>query len=341
MTSYEAAGVDIAAGERAVELMKSRVARSRRPEVVDDASGFAGLFDASAFLRYKRPLLATSTDGVGTKVDLARRLGIYDTIGHDLVGMVIDDLAVCGAEPLFMTDYIACGKVVPERIADIVGGIADACALAGCALVGGETAEHPGLLEEDEFDVAGAGTGVVEADGLLGPDRVRPGDAVIAMASSGIHSNGYSLVRHILATTGLDLESQPADLGRTLGEELLTPTRIYAKDCLALIGSGGVRAFAHITGGGLAANLARSLPPTVDAVLRRSSWEVPPIFRTLQAQGNVPQAEMDKTFNLGVGMAAIVAPEAADEALRVLRGRGVPAWSLGEIVPGTGTTSLS
>lgn len=164
--SYEAAGVDIAAGERAVELMKSRV-RARRPEVVDDASGFAGLFDASAFLRYKRPLLATSTDGVGTKVDLARRLGVYDTIGHDLVGMVIDDLAVCGAEPLFMTDYIACGKVVPERIADIVGGVADACALAGCALVGGETAEHPGLLEPDEFDLAGAGTGVVEADEVL------------------------------------------------------------------------------------------------------------------------------------------------------------------------------
>ncbi|WP_067451735.1 phosphoribosylformylglycinamidine cyclo-ligase [Actinomadura macra] len=341
MTSYEAAGVDIAAGERAVELMKSRVARSRRPEVVDDASGFAGLFDASAFLRYKRPLLATSTDGVGTKVDLARRLGIYDTIGHDLVGMVIDDLAVCGAEPLFMTDYIACGKVVPERIADIVGGIADACALAGCALVGGETAEHPGLLEADEFDVAGAGTGVVEADGLLGPDRVRPGDAVIAMASSGIHSNGYSLVRHILATTDLRLDSQPADLGRPLGEELLTPTRIYAKDCLALIDSGGVHAFAHITGGGLAANLARSLPSTVDAVLRRSSWEVPAIFRTLQAHGDVLQPEMDKAFNLGVGMAAIVAPDSADEALRLLTGRGVPAWALGEIVPGTGTTTLS
>ncbi|WP_131736885.1 phosphoribosylformylglycinamidine cyclo-ligase [Actinomadura roseirufa] len=341
MTSYEAAGVDIAAGERAVELMKSRVARSRRPEVVDDASGFAGLFDASAFLRYRRPLLATSTDGVGTKVDLARRLGVYDTIGHDLVGMVIDDLAVCGAEPLFMTDYIACGKVVPERIADIVGGIADACALAGCALVGGETAEHPGLLEADEFDIAGAGTGVVEADELLGPDRVRPGDAVIAMASSGIHSNGYSLVRHILATTDLTLESQPDELDRPLGEELLTPTRIYAKDCLALTRAGGVRAFAHITGGGLAANLARSLPPTADAVLSRSSWEVPAIFRTLQDRGGVPQAEMDKTFNLGVGMAAIVSPEAADTALRLLGDRGVPSWHLGEITTGTGTTTLS
>ncbi|MFD0684200.1 phosphoribosylformylglycinamidine cyclo-ligase [Actinomadura fibrosa] len=340
VTSYEAAGVDIAAGERAVELMKSRVARSRRPEVVDDASGFAGLFDASAFLRYKRPLLATSTDGVGTKVDLARRLGIYDTVGHDLVGMVIDDLAVCGAEPLFMTDYIACGKVVPERIADIVGGIADACALAGCALVGGETAEHPGLLEADEFDIAGAGTGVVEADELLGPDRVRAGDAVIAMASSGIHSNGYSLVRHILATTELELESEPGELDRPLGEELLTPTRIYAQDCLALTRAGGVRAFAHITGGGLAANLARSLPPTADAVLDRSSWEVPALFRVLQRHGDVPQAEMDKTFNLGVGMAAIVAPDTADAALRLLADRGVPAWHLGEITAGTGSAVL-
>ncbi|MGI5417961.1 phosphoribosylformylglycinamidine cyclo-ligase [Actinomadura luteofluorescens] len=339
-TSYEAAGVDIAAGERAVELMKSRVARSRRPEVVDDVSGFAGLFDASALLRYDRPLLATSTDGVGTKVDLARRLGVYDTIGHDLVGMVIDDLAVCGAEPLFMTDYIACGKVVPERIADIVGGIADACALAGAALVGGETAEHPGLLEADEFDVAGAGTGVVEADRILGPERVRAGDVVIAMASSGIHSNGYSLVRHILATTDLTLESRSADLDRPLGEELLTPTRIYAKDCLALAETGGARAFAHITGGGLAANLARSLPPGVDAVLDRSSWEVPAVFRLLQTHGDVPQAEMDKTFNLGVGMAAIVAPDRADEALHLLTSRGVPSWVLGEITEGTGEATF-
>ena len=339
-TSYEAAGVDIAAGERAVELMRSKVARARRPEVVDDASGFAGLFDASALLRYRRPLLATSTDGVGTKVDLARRLGVYGTVGHDLVGMVIDDLAVCGAEPLFMTDYIACGKVVPERVADIVGGIADACALAGCALVGGETAEHPGLLEPDEFDLAGAGTGVVEADGLLGPDRVRAGDAVLAMASSGIHSNGYSLVRHILATTDLTLETRLAELSRPLGEELLTPTRIYAQDCLALTRAGGVHAFAHITGGGLAANLARSLPDSVDAVLRRSSWTVPPLFEVLRSYGDVPAAEMDKTFNMGVGMVAIVAGDAADAALRLLAERDVPAWVLGEIVPGGGDARL-
>ncbi|MCP2337689.1 phosphoribosylformylglycinamidine cyclo-ligase [Actinomadura rupiterrae] len=341
-TSYEAAGVDIAAGERAVELMKARVARSRRPEVVDDASGFAGLFDASAFLKYRRPLLATSTDGVGTKVDLARRLGTYDTIGHDLVGMVLDDLAVCGAEPLFMTDYIACGKVVPERIADIVGGIAEGCALAGAALVGGETAEHPGLLGADEFDVAGAGTGVVEADELLGPDRVRPGDAVVAMASSGIHSNGYSLVRHILANSDLTIEARPDELGRTLGEELLTPTRIYAKDMLALVKeTGGVRAFAHITGGGLTSNLARSLPETVDAVLRRDSWTIPPLFEILRAHGDVPQAEMDKTFNLGVGMVAIVAPDTADAAIALLNARGVPSWLLGETVEGTGNSTYA
>jgi phosphoribosylformylglycinamidine cyclo-ligase len=335
-TSYEAAGVDIAAGERAVELMKSRVAVSRRPEVVDDASGFAGLFDVSAFARYRRPLLATSTDGVGTKVDLARRLGVYDTIGHDLVGMVIDDLAVCGAEPLFMTDYIACGKVVPERIAAIVGGVAEACALAGCALVGGETAEHPGLLGPDEFDLAGAGTGVVEADELLGPGRVMAGDVVIAMASSGVHANGYSLVRHVLKESALDLDAEPAELARPLGAELLTPTRIYALDCLMLARAGAVHAFAHITGGGITANLARSLPATVDAVLRRSSWTPPAIFALLQRYGDVPQGEMDKTFNLGVGMAAIVPADRADEALRLLAERDVPAWILGEVVPGNG-----
>jgi phosphoribosylformylglycinamidine cyclo-ligase len=339
-TSYAAAGVDIAAGERAVELMKSRVAKSRRPEVVDDVSGFAGLFDVSTLTRFERPLLATSTDGVGTKVDLARRLGVYDTIGHDLVGMVIDDLVVCGAEPLFMTDYIACGRVVPERIAAIVGGIAEACSLAGCALVGGETAEHPGLLEPDEFDVAGAGTGVVEASKVLGPHRVRPGDVVLGLASSGIHSNGYSLVRHILRETGLALEATPAELTRSLGEELLTPTRIYAKDCLALIAAAEVHAFAHITGGGLAANLARSLPPGCDAVLQRSSWAPLPIFGLLEAYGPVPRAEMDKTFNMGVGMAAVVAASDVEAALRTASERGLPAWVLGEIVEGTGQARL-
>ncbi|XVQ85261.1 phosphoribosylformylglycinamidine cyclo-ligase [Microbispora siamensis] len=336
MTSYADAGVDIEAGDRAVELMKSRVASSRRPEVVDDASGFAGLFDASAFLRYRRPLLATSTDGVGTKVMLAQQLGRHDTIGIDLVGMVVDDLVVCGAEPLFMTDYIACGKVVPERIADIVGGVAEGCRLAGCALVGGETAEHPGAMGPDEYDLAGAGTGVVEADEMLGPDRVVPGDVVLGLASSGVHSNGYSLVRHVIKTAGLGLEQELPELGRTLGEELLEPTRIYSLDCLALIRETEVHALAHITGGGLAANLARSLPGTVDALLDRSSWTPPAIFEVLAGRGGVPQEEMDKTFNLGVGMCAIVPAAEADKALALLNGRGLPAWVLGEVVPGEG-----
>ncbi|MEU7690999.1 phosphoribosylformylglycinamidine cyclo-ligase [Microbispora hainanensis] len=336
MTSYADAGVDIEAGDRAVELMKSRVARSRRPEVVDDASGFAGLFDASAFLRYRRPLLATSTDGVGTKVMLAQQLGKHDTIGIDLVGMVVDDLVVCGAEPLFMTDYIACGKVVPERIADIVGGVAEGCRLAGCALVGGETAEHPGAMGPDEYDLAGAGTGVVEADEMLGPDRVVPGDVVLGLASSGVHSNGYSLVRHVIKTAGLRLEQELPELGRTLGEELLEPTRIYSLDCLALIRETEVHALAHITGGGLAANLARSLPGTVDALLDRGSWTPPAIFEVLGGHGGVPQEEMDKTFNLGVGMCAIVPAAEADKALALLNGRGLPAWVLGEVVEGEG-----
>ncbi|GAB1823686.1 phosphoribosylformylglycinamidine cyclo-ligase [Herbidospora sp. RD11066] len=336
MTSYAAAGVDIEAGDRAVELMKSKVARSRRPEVVDDASGFAGLFDVSALLKFRRPLLATSTDGVGTKVMLASLLGKHDTIGIDLVGMVVDDLVVCGAEPLFMTDYIACGKVVPERIAEIVGGVAEGCRQAGCALVGGETAEHPGAMGPGDYDLAGAGTGVVEADELLGPDRVRAGDVVLAMASSGVHSNGYSLVRHIIKTAGLGLESQIPEFGRTLGEELLEPTRIYSLDCLALMRHVPVRAFAHITGGGLTANLARSLPGSVDAVLDRGSWTVPAVFSVLGEAGKVPLSELDKTFNLGVGMAAIVPADDADRALELLESRGVPSWVLGEVVPGSG-----
>jgi phosphoribosylformylglycinamidine cyclo-ligase len=337
MSTYEAAGVDIAAGERAVALMKASLARTRRPEVVDDASGFAGLFDASALKAYRRPLLATSTDGVGTKVLIAQALDRHDTIGIDLVAMVADDLVVCGAEPLFMTDYIACGKVVPERIAAIVSGIAEGCHQVGCALVGGETAEHPGMVAADEYDLAGAATGVVEADRVLGPDQVRPGDVVLGLASSGLHSNGFSLVRHVLGDAGLALEATLPELARPLGEELLTPTRIYAKDCLALAAAGAVRAFAHITGGGLAANLARSLPGTVDAVLRRGAWTPPAIFSVLRSRGAIPQAEMDKTFNMGIGMAAIVAADAADTALRLLADRGSPAWIVGEITPGTGT----
>ncbi|MBN9376620.1 MAG: phosphoribosylformylglycinamidine cyclo-ligase, partial [Cellulomonas sp.] len=259
--TYASAGVDTEAGDRAVELMKDAVRATHGPQVLGGVGGFAGMFDASALTAYRRPLLATSTDGVGTKVAIAQAMDVHDTIGFDLVGMVVDDIAVVGARPLFMTDYIACGRVVPERIADIVRGIAAACSVAGCALVGGETAEHPGLLGPDEYDVAGAVTGVVEADDLLGPDRVRDGDVLVALASSGLHSNGYSLVRSVVARSGWALDRHVEELGRTLGEELLTPTRVYAADCRALAAAvpGGVHAFTHVTGGGLAANLARVL----------------------------------------------------------------------------------
>ncbi|MGW4793405.1 phosphoribosylformylglycinamidine cyclo-ligase [Nonomuraea sp. NPDC004297] len=336
MSTYEAAGVDIEAGERAVTLMKDKVARSRRPEVVDDASGFAGLFDASALLRYRRPLLATSTDGVGTKVMIAQRYGKHDTIGIDLVGMVLDDLVVCGAEPLFMTDYIACGKLVPERVAEIVGGVAEGCRLAGAALVGGETAEHPGAMGADEYDLAGAGTGVVEASAMLGPDRVTAGDVVLGMASSGVHSNGYSLVRHVLRENSLELDAVLPELGRPLGEELLEPTRVYSLHCLELARTLDVHAYAHITGGGVENNLSRSLPAHLDAVLDRSSWTPPAIFGALAAYGRIAQRDMDRTFNLGVGMAAVLPAAVADEAIRLLAARGLDAWVLGEVVPGSG-----
>ena len=341
--SYAAAGVDIAAGDRAVEMMRAAVARTAGPEVIGGIGGFAGLYDASKLAGLRRPLLATSTDGVGTKVVIAQRLGRYDTIGLDLVGMVVDDLVVCGAEPLFMTDYVVCGKIQPARVAAIVAGIADGCVQAGCALVGGETAEHPGHLGADEFDLAGAATGVVEADRLLGPSRVQPGDAVIALASAGLHANGFALVRAIVDApeAGLDLASQPAELGQPLGLELLTPTRIYARDCLAVAENCVVRAFAHVTGGGLTANLARVLPPEADAVLDRASWVPAPIFGLLAERGRVEAAEMERVFNMGVGMVAVVAPDSCERTLRLLAQRGVPSWVLGEIIPGSGEARLT
>lgn len=330
--SYAAAGVDIEAGDRAVELMKEWVKKTQRPEVLGGLGGFAGLFDASALKRYERPLLASATDGVGTKVDIARRLGVYDTIGHDLVAMVMDDIVVCGAEPLFMTDYICVGKVHPERVAAIVKGIAEGCVLAGCALVGGETAEHPGLLGPDEFDVAGAGTGVVEYDRLLGADRIRTGDAVIAMASSGLHSNGYSLVRHVLLDrAGMSLDQHVEELGRTLGEELLEPTRIYSLDCLALTRTAEVHAYSHITGGGLAANLARVVPDHLHAAVDRGTWAPGAIFDLVGAAGQVERLELEKTLNMGVGMMAVVPQESVEAALTTLADRGVDAWIAGEI----------
>jgi phosphoribosylformylglycinamidine cyclo-ligase len=325
--TYAAAGVDIEAGDRAVELIKGRL-RSTRAEVVGGLGGFAGLFRID-----ESRLLATSTDGVGTKVAIAQAMDKHDTIGIDLVGMVVDDIVVCGAEPLFMTDYIACGRVVPERIADIVAGIDAGCVLAGCALIGGETAEHPGLLGPDDYDVAGAATGMVRADKLLGPERVREGDVVVAMASSGLHSNGYSLARHVLLKVARLTLDSTADLGVPLGEELLTPTRIYTKDCLALADAVEVHALCHVTGGGLTANLARVLPAGLSATIDDRSWEPAPIFRLIAERGNVDPVEMEKTFNMGVGMVAVVAASAADAAVALLQDRGVDAWVCGGIHP--------
>ncbi|WP_167149590.1 phosphoribosylformylglycinamidine cyclo-ligase [Actinomyces sp. ZJ308] len=336
--TYAAAGVDTAAGDRAVALMKDAVAATMTPAVVGGVGGFAGLVDVSALRDYRRPLLATSTDGVGTKVAIAQALDIHDTIGQDLVGMVVDDIVVVGARPLLMTDYIACGHVVPERIADIVRGVAQACAAVGTPLLGGETAEHPGLMAPDEYDVAGAATGVVEADRMLGAEKVCAGDVLVALGASGLHSNGYSLVRRVIEHAGWGLEREVPEFGRTLGEELLEPTRLYTRVCLAMLETlsspaapGPVHALSHITGGGLAANVARVLPAGLIADIDRASWAVPPVFSTVRELGSVPWEDLEGTLNLGVGMVAVVDPTAVDAVLRVAEGSDIPAWVLGEV----------
>jgi len=294
--TYASAGVDVEAGDRAVELMKASVRRAQRPEVLGGLGGFAGMFDASALTGMTRPVLATSTDGVGT-------------------------------------NYIATGRVVPERIAAIVSGIAAACEQAGVALVGGETAEHPGLLDPDEYDVAGAATGVVEYADVLGPQRVAPGDVVVALGSSGLHSNGYSLVRKVIGAAGWTLDREVPEFGRTLGEELLAPTRVYTADLLALIRTDGVdlHALSHITGGGLAANLARVLPEGVLARLDRSTWTPPPVFTVVGELGRVPRADLERTLNMGVGFVAMLPADQADLAMRTMETRGIPAWVIGEV----------
>jgi len=336
--TYADAGVDTAAGDRAVALMKDAVASTMTPAVVGGVGGFAGLVDVSTLRDYRRPLLATSTDGVGTKVAIAQALDIHDTIGQDLVGMVVDDIVVVGARPLLMTDYIACGHVVPERIADIVRGIAQACAAIGTPLLGGETAEHPGLMAPDEYDVAGAATGVVEADRMLGAEKVRAGDVLVALGASGLHSNGYSLVRRVVEHAGWGLEREVPEFGRTLGQELLEPTRLYTRVCLAMLETlsspaapGPVHALSHITGGGLAANVARVLPAGLIADVDRSSWTVPPVFSTVRELGSVPWEDLEGTLNLGVGMVAVVEPGVVDAVLRVAEGSDIPAWVLGEV----------
>jgi len=340
--TYADAGVSIHAGEEAVALLKTKVQRAWRPEVVADVGGFAGLFRLDV-RKYKEPLLASSTDGVGTKLVIAQQLEVHDTVGIDLVAMVVDDLVACGAEPLFLLDYIACGEVIPEKVAAIGAGIADGCRTAGCALLGGETAEHPGVLRPHEYDLSATGVGVVEAEAVLGRDRVEVGDVVIAMRSSGLHSNGYSLVRHVLLGAGrMRLDTVVDDFGRqrTLGEELLTPTRIYAKDCLDLITEAEVRALAHVTGGGIPGNLVRVLPDHMDAVVDRSTWRPQSVFELVQAKGRIDPSEMESTFNMGVGMMAVVTQTDQDRALAFLRGRGIDAWKVGDIIDGTGTVQM-
>ncbi len=341
--TYADAGVSIHAGEKAVELLKSKVQRTTRPEVMGDIGGFAGLFRLD-LRKYKNPVLASSTDGVGTKLSIAQQMDIHDTVGIDLVAMVVDDLVASGAEPLFLLDYIACGEVVPEKVAEIGAGIADGCRAAGCALLGGETAEHPGMMGAHEYDIAGTGVGIVDADAILGRERVELGDVVIGMRSSGLHSNGYSLVRHVLLQGAgrLRLDSVLDELGkqRTLGEELLTPTRIYAKDSLALITECDVRAFAHVTGGGIPGNLSRVLPEDMDAIVDRSTWRPQPVFELVQTKGRIEGPEMESTFNMGIGMFAVVSAQDADRALAFLAARKVDAWAVGEVVEGTGTVQM-
>lgn len=327
--SYASAGVDIEAAERSVALMSARVAATHGPEVLEGIGGFGGLF-APDISGWRDPVLVSSADGVGTKVELARRLDRLDTVGQDLVAMVVDDLVAVGARPLFLNDYLAVGHLDPERVATIVGGVAEGCAIAGCALVGGETAEHPGLLEPDAFDLAGFAVGVVERTALLGPARVRDGDVLVALPSSGLHANGYSLVRRVIE--GLDL-SQQHGLARPLADELMEPTRIHTPDVLAVVGAlgTGLRAACHVTGGGLPGNLPRVLPGGLGADVEASSWVEPPIFGWLAERGPIGRDEMRRTFNLGIGMVLVVDPEDEARALAMLDERGVAAWTLGRV----------
>ena len=332
---YAQSGVDTAAGDLAVELMKSAVARTHGPEVLGGVGGFAGMFDASALLGYRRPLLASSTDGVGTKVAIAQAIDKHDTIGQDLVAMVVDDIVVVGAKPLFMTDYIACGKVVPERIAAIVRGIAEACERTGTALVGGETAEHPGLLGPDDYDVAGAATGVVEADRMLQPALVRDGDVVLAMAASGLHSNGYSLVRHILSERGIGYDQHSAELGASYGEALLEPTALYTAPLLAVLDDptldGAIHSLSHVTGGGIAANLARVLPVGSWVEVDRGTWSPLPVFRHLANLGGHTLESLEGAWNLGIGMFAVVEADRAAQVATALTAQGLDTWVAGTV----------
>ena len=330
--SYAAAGVDIEAGYKAVELMKTHIARTLTSGVCSDVGGFGGLFELDV-KGMERPVLVSGTDGVGTKLKLAFLMDKHDTVGIDCVAMCVNDIICCGAKPLFFLDYIACGKNEPERIAQIVSGVAEGCAQSGAALIGGETAEMPGFYPVDEYDLAGFSVGVVDKCKVLDNSAMRPGDAVIALPSSGVHSNGFSLVRKVFDVENSDIKSPVAELGgKSIGETLLTPTRIYVKPMLALFEAVKVKGVSHITGGGFYENIPRSIPQGLGARIEKSAVRVLPIFDLIAKKGNIPERDMFNTFNMGVGMSVVVAAEDADTALQVLRANGEDAYIIGSIV---------
>ncbi len=330
--AYAAAGVDITAGYRSVELMKSHIKRTLTPGVASDLGGFGGLFSPD-LAGMKEPVLVSGTDGVGTKLRIAMLLDKHDTIGIDCVAMCVNDIICCGAKPLFFLDYIACGKNIPEKIADIVGGVAEGCVRAGCALIGGETAEHPGMMAEDDYDVAGYSTGIVDKSKIIDNKTMQPGDVVIALASSGVHSNGFSLVRKVLDVENADLTAPIPELGgRSLGEALLEPTRIYVKPVLELLVKVSVRGISHITGGGFYENIPRSIPDGLGAVIDRKAVRVLPIFDLIANRGGISERDMFNTFNMGVGMSIIVPKEDVETSLAILRENGEDAYVIGEIV---------
>lgn len=332
---YKKAGVDIEAGYRSVELMKEDVRRTMRPEVLGGIGGFSGAFSLEAVKGMEKPVLLSGTDGVGTKLKLAFLLDRHDTIGIDCVAMCVNDVACAGGEPLFFLDYIACGRNFPEKIARIVAGVAEGCVQAGCALIGGETAEHPGMMAEDDYDLAGFTVGVVDKEKVVDKNKTAAGDVVIALPSTGVHSNGFSLVRRVFRVESANLNAPLEALdGRGLGETLLTPTRIYVKSILALLEQVEVHGISHITGGGFYENIPRSIPDGLGAKIEKSTLKIPLIFDLIANTGNIPERDMYNTFNMGVGMSVTVPKEQADKALAVLRENGEEAYIMGEIVSG-------
>ena len=332
---YKKAGVDIEAGYKSVELMKKHVQATMRPEVLGGIGGFAGAFDLSAIKNMEEPILLSGTDGCGTKVKLAFVMDKHDTIGIDAVAMCVNDIACSGGEPLFFLDYIACGKNYPEKIATIVKGVAEGCIQSECALVGGETAEHPGLMEEDEYDLAGFAVGVVDKKDLINGSDMKPGDVLIGMASSGVHSNGFSLVRKVFEMTKESLDTYYDELGKTLGEALLAPTRIYVKALKAVKNAGvKVKGCSHITGGGFYENVPRMLPEGAHAVIEKNSYEVPAIFRMLQKEGQIEEHMMYNTFNMGIGLVLAVDPKDADTVMEAVKAAGETPYVIGHIDAG-------